>query len=403
MARALEDIRVLTNTIGVMGPTCGMWLADLGAEVIRVEPPPPAGVWGTRRGKKSLTLNLKTDKGLNIFKDLAKTSDVILENYSTGVMERLGLGYEDIKEINPGIIYCSISGYGRTGPDKDLRGFDSAINARSGMMYSYYRTYEQPSAPVMIGTGAFTDYVGAIHGLSGILAALHYRNRTGKGQYIDISSLDVTISMNLFSPISRYIRAPHLFWGPYHSHTNVGAEDVRKTKDGKYIIFAILGPRIWSRALKLFGREDLIPKFQKVVALRPDEYPDQYLIMDRVLEEWVSSKTAEEAMRELRKAQIPSEIVRTIPEVVKDPHLRARRLFIEVDDTEDGDRVLRGKPTEIVNSAFSHMSETPGRISKNPYKEIGEDTEEILSNILGYSKEEINELERKGVTKKVMN
>ena len=110
MVKALEDVRVLANTVGVMGPVCGMWLAELGAEVIKIDP--TSGVWGTRRGKKSIMLNLKTEKGKKIFMELAKVSDVILENYVPGVMDRLGLGYEDIKKVNQEIIYCSISGFG---------------------------------------------------------------------------------------------------------------------------------------------------------------------------------------------------------------------------------------------------------------------------------------------------
>jgi crotonobetainyl-CoA:carnitine CoA-transferase CaiB-like acyl-CoA transferase len=394
--KSLKNVRILANTIGIMGPTCGMWLADLGAEVIRVEPPPPAGVWGTRRGKKSLALNLKNENGKKIFMELAKVSDIILENYAPGAMERLGLGYEDIKKLNPKIIYCSISGYGHTGPQRDLRGFDAIVQGESGVMFHYFRSFfgiSQLEPPMLIGTGAFTDYIGAIFSIISILAALHYREKTGRGQRIDISSLDAAVYMNMFPDIERYFRDGQLR-STVSSQVGYGAY---RCKDG-LVMLGLLGPRIWARALKLLQREDLLPKIKKV-SIRYEEDPELAEEVDKILKDWLGNRNREDALKALRKAGCPSGPVLTIPEVVKHPQLRARGMFVTVDDTEDGDHVKRGVKTEIVGSAFN-LSETPGFIGKKPYKEIGEDTEEILKTLLDYSTKEIDELEKEGAIKR---
>jgi CoA:oxalate CoA-transferase len=395
MPEALKDVRVLANTIGIMGPTCGMWLADLGAEVIRVEPPPPAGVWGTRRGKKSIALNLKSEKGKKIFKELAKISDVILENYSPGAMDRLGLGYEDIKKVNPKIIYCSISGYGHTGPQKNLRGFDAIVQGESGLMHTYFTPYfgEEIKNPLMIGVGAFTDYIGAIYSIVGILAALHYREKTGKGQWIDMASLDAAIYMNLFPDFDIHFR------GMKRTEGEIAGYGAYKCKDGA-IMLGLLGPRILTRALGLLERKDLLPKIQNVTGIRKVDYPELYEETEKALTDWLSERSRDDAVKAFREAGCPCGPVLELWEAAEHPQLQARGMFLELDDTEEGDHVLRGKPSRIVNTAFNHMSESPGKIDKMPYKEIGEDTEKILTTMLNYSKEEVNQLEKEGAVKR---
>jgi len=260
----LDDVRVLSCTHLHAGPWCGKILAELGAEVIKIEP--PEGEFSRKKiplmykgenyfimqfsdNKKFVSLNLKHEKGKKILLDLVKASDVFLESYTPGTLDRLGVGFEKQKEANPRIIYASISGYGYSGPSKNLPGQDYLAQARSGIM----TVTGFPESPPVLSAHGITDHLAAIYTALAIVAALRYRDKTGKGQRIDVSLFDVAVDF-LTEYNTRYIveGAPPMRNG---NRGIYGGCNSYKAKDGYVLIYHILS---WNQLLKAIGREDLI-------------------------------------------------------------------------------------------------------------------------------------------------
>ncbi len=389
MGLPLSDIRILDLSLIMAGPYCTLILGDLGAEVIKIERPgvgegargvPPHYFEGEsayfiamNRNKKSMTLDLKSAKGKEIFYGLAKSSDVVVDNFRPGVVKKLGVDYDTLKKINPRIICCSISGYGETGPLKDRPAFDLIIQARGGVM-SY--TGEPGRMPARMGA-PMGDLAGGLFAANGILAALYERERTGRGQRIDISLLDCQISLLTY-------RAQYYFVGneiaqPVGSgHTSIHPIRAFKTKTFDIVIDCNM-QNIFAELCDAIGASDMAvdPKF----CSRENRLENKDELYD-ILEKVFLSKTGEEWL-ELLDKRIPIGPINTIDKALSDPQILSRNMVVEVDYGNEKKLKILGNPIK--------MSEVDQEVFKVPPR-LGEHAEQILEEILGYSPEEIEEL-----------
>jgi crotonobetainyl-CoA:carnitine CoA-transferase CaiB-like acyl-CoA transferase len=396
---ALDGIRIIENTTALAAPFCGMLLSDLGAECIKIESTlrgvgdyqrrdtPEGKIPSTmftyfHRNKKSIVVNLKTEKGIEIVKDLVKTADVFLENFSPGAMDRLGLGYEALKEVNPKIIYASISGFGHTGPDKAQRGFDILAQARSGLM-QMSGILAGSKEPVRAGS-SFGDYFAGLHGAIAILAALRHKEQTGIGQRIDIALLDSLLSVLDDAVV---MPPPPDALELYAHSTSMGRTrlkgyGINKCKDG-YIVSGILTEANWANFWRAIERNDLLTDPRTQGRAAREQNVD---FINSLMQEWLLSKNAKDAVKALVDARVPAAVVNTMNMVPDDPQIRARDMLVK---TYHG--ALK-REVEQVGSALK-LSETPTtERAKGRYPELGEHTDEVLEGILRFSKEEIAQL-----------
>ncbi len=373
---ALKGIRVLDLTHAHAGPICTLYMAAMGADVIKIEPP-----WGemTRmfpplvkgqspyflflsRGKKGVTLDLKNPEGNEIFKELIKDADVVMENFSPGTMDRLGLGYDVLRETNPRIIYASISGFGHTGPWVNRRSFDPIAQAASGYMW-LLKDAIAPDGPPLQSPEAIADTVPGFTALIGILAALISRNETGRGQKVDIAQMDSMIgtmqSFSFWNLTKMSFRTAGRTW-------RVGISGPRETKDG-YVMFALPPGRITEWFMELLGVEELTPEF---------------------VNSWVKERPTDDVVEILEKIGVPVAAVMDLDEVQACPQAKAREMFVKVNHPTLGEIIEPGFPIKF--------SETKGDISA-PAPLLGEHNVEVYTRLLGYSEEKIEELRKKGV------
>jgi CoA:oxalate CoA-transferase len=395
MAAVLEGVVVLELTQVLAGPFAVTMLADFGANVIQIEPPGGgfyqarnrSGLsvvenrrmsWSKNRNRRSLTLNLRSPKGKEIFLELVKKADVVVQNFSPGTMERLGLGYDRLKESNPEIIYCAMSGFGQTGPYKDRLAYDPIIQAASGIMSV---TGFPDNPPVKVGIN-LADYLGGVYAVIGILLALHYKQITGKGQMIDCAMFDAMCHFTLNETHTGRLMGMERFGNRYPA----AILDVHQTKDGQYLLFTAQTDAQWESFLRLVGKEELI-------AEKWDPHTRNIERRDEVEEwasEWVKGKTLKEAMSELAEARLAGTEITKMSALESDPHVLARKLSVEVEDPKCGN--LDG-----VRGVVPKLSETPGSIGTAEHvTELGQHSEEILTELLGYTKERIAELKEEG-------
>lgn len=390
MVQPLTDIRILDLTQMAAGPFCSMMLADMGAEVIKIEIPnrgdglrcwgPPflggEGVYflGLNRNKKSMTLNLKSKRGKEIFVKLVKKADVLLENFRPGTMERLGFGYEEIKSVNPRIIYCRISGYGQTGPYRERGGYDVLAQGESGLMAVTGEPDRPPGAKlgvaiVDLGTGMYAAY--------GILLALLTREKIGKGQMVDVALFDSAITWML-QPIGSYLATGEQPKRLGTVHPVAAPYQAFKTKD-IYISIGCAADRHWRKLCELLGVEELAddPRF----ATNPKRVENREELIS-ILSKIFLTKRGDEWLKKLCDAEIPNAPVNTLDRIVSDPQVLHRRMLIELDHLKAGRIKVTGIPIKL--------SETPGKIMSPPPL-LGQHTEKILRE-LGYSDEDIKEL-----------
>ena len=381
MRLPLEDIRVLDLTHVWFGPYCTMMLAHLGAEVIKIEPP-----WGemTRYfpplvenesptfismnlNKRGITLNLKHPRGREIFKELVKLSDVVVENFTPGTMEKLGLGYETLKGIKPDIIYASLSGFGQTGPYSRRPSFFSIAEAMTGHAYMAGLEEDREGKP-RGSPQAYGDLGPALFAALSIVAAIRYRDKTGKGQWIDVAQADCMVSLASQAIITYTVSGltPLEVRRKRQSLSQVSVRGFFKAKDGYVAVLASRGSMM-ERLAKALGVEEV----------------------DReILERWVSERTVQEVVDALVEADVAVAPVLNIDEVVEEPHLVARGIFTEVEHPKLGRIKVPTYPVKF--------SEIKGfKVASAPT--LGQHTDEVLSELLGYSREEIEELRREGV------
>jgi len=390
---ALEGIKILDLTWQGPGPFGTMILGDLGADVIKIGPPPTAGVRQTTEGagkrkvayqsinrnKRSIMLNLRSAEGRHIFLQLAEKADVIVESFRPGVAKRLKIDYETITEINPGIIYCSISAYGQDGPYRDRPGYDMVLSAVGGLMYI---TGEQEGDPCKVGV-AITDVLTGVHASGAIMASLIWRGRSGKGQYIDCSLLDIQASA-LANIGSNYLVAGEEArrWGT--AHASIVPYQVFKTKDHP-ISIAAANQKIWVNFAKALGKAEWLddPRFES----NPKRVEHRDILLPLVAER-MQEKTCDEWMELLLEASVPCGPVNNMERLFSDPQMIHRNMIAEVEHPTIGTLKLCGVPIKY--------SDTPGAIRRPPPL-VGEHTEEILKDVLGYDSGGIDELRRDGV------
>ncbi len=399
---ALEGIRVLDLTLVYAGPFCGLVLADLGAEVIKVERPggeigrflPPlhrGDVQGphrqnlsgyfmsNNRNKLGLTLNLKHPKGAEIFKELAKVSDVVLENFAPGVMKNLGIDYPVLQKVNPRIIMASISGFGQKGPNSQKVSYDIVAQAMGGLMSL---TGYPDGPPTKTGT-SLGDCTASLFTALGIVSSLYYRTVTGRGQYIDTSQQESVASL-LEAAVARYTVEGVVLNRMGSNNPNASPYGAFKCKDGYFIVGAV-GEEQWEKFCVALEVKEWMqdPRYRTNVDRLAHVFE-----MQTDIERWAENCTVEEIIQRLEKHRIPCSPIQNIAELVHDPHLKERKFFVEVEHPIMGKVTLPGAPYKFSETPLANPAPSPG---------LGEHNEYILTRYLGKSKAEVKLLSREGV------
>jgi len=396
MAGALEGIRILDFTQVYSGPFCTLLLRDLGAEVIKVErlgagdsirndaPLTQGSESGTfiilNRGKKSITVNLKSDKGRDICRELAKKMDVVVENFSPGTMDKLGLGSQELCQLNSKLIYASISAYGHAGPRRNDIGYDPVAQAMGGLT----SVTGMPDGPPTKCAVAIADFSAGVFTALSIMAALMHRMKTGEGQTIDISLQDCVWLLTSIE------FSPHYFingnvpqrWG--NGHPAMVPGNLYPAKDGSVRIDTGTLSQV-ERLYRTMGREDLLGTPLCLNQKERVKYREQ---IDASVTEWTKTKSAEEIVSKLKMADVPCVKVPAFDEVCNDPQLLSREMIIEVEQTVSG-------KVKTPGSVFK-LSKTPGDATC-PAPFLGEHNLEVYSSMLGYSEGEITDLADKGI------
>jgi len=372
-------------------PYCSMMLGDLGAEIIRVERP---GVgdetrhWGppwagelsayylcTNRNKKGITVDLKKKEGQEIIRRLAERSDILLENFLPGDLAKMNLGYGDLKALNPKIIYASVTGYGQSGPYRDQPGFDFILQAQGGLMSIIG---EEEGPPMKVGV-AIVDITAGLFACSAILAALHYREKTGVGQHIDMALLDAQVAW-LANQASNYLVSGKVPRRMGNAHPNIVPYETFLARDGIYIALGVGNDNQWRKFCKLAGVEPLAddPHY----ATNPKRVENRKELVP-LLQEVFLRKDSGEWLQLLSEAEIPVGPINTIDRVFADPQVLARQMLVEMEHPQVGKFKVVGSPLKL--------SETPVEY-RIPPPVLGEHTEEILRDVLGYDREKIARL-----------
>ncbi|HEX2171830.1 MAG TPA: CoA transferase [Dehalococcoidia bacterium] len=389
MTMALEGLRMIDLTENLAGPFCSMLLADMGVEAIKIErlgvgdntrgqAPQPNGFslpfTMVNRNKKSLTVNLKDQRGQEIIRRLALTADILLENYRPGTMDDLGLGFADLSPVNPRLIYASISGFGQTSPYREQGGFDLIAQAMSGLMSVTGEPGQRPAKagyPVTdLGTGMFGAY--------GVLCALQARERTGRGQHVDTSLFECGVAWSVWQS-AKYLGTGEVP-GPMGSAHPLSAPYQAVQAQDKYFIIGAGNQRLFRSLCELIGHPEWAddPRF----ATQPARMENQAELAG-LLETVFRTNTAEYWLGQLREAGIPCGPINNVAEMLADPHAIARGMVVDIDHPVAGPTKVLGNPVKL--------SETPATIRQQAPK-LGEHTDEVLTGLLGYSPGEIEVL-----------
>jgi len=408
MKKHLEGIRVIDLTAWLAGPFLTMQLAALGAEVIKIERPgsgdpsresvPYAGPGGVgfgkktpkdislinlkrNRGKKSITLDMKKERGRDIFRMLVSRSDVVLENFAPGTMESFGFDYPALKAINPRIIFCSIAGYGQSGPYRDLPAFDLTIQATSGMM----AVTGFPDGPPLRCGPWIGDLIPALYGLSGVLAALVSREKTGHGERIDLSMQDCGFSMIMDEALDLLV-AKGVPTRQGNKNPRAVPWSTFPTKDGNIAICAYTNDQ-WKVFLGAIQREELLmdPRFRNL-----EDRLRNAAEVEAMVTEWSRNLSSPEALRTLREKKIPCDPVLEVKEVLEDPQLKSRGMIQELPHP-------LGAPTGVKAAGFPiRFSELPAEYP-GPAPMLGQHNQEIYMELLGFSRNDMEQLVKEGI------
>jgi len=402
MAKPLDGIKVLSFELQVAGPYCTMMLADQGADVTKVEQP---GSGDTARGgapmisndqgetqsgyflrfnrnKRSLTLNLKSDAGRQIFRDLASASDVLIENFRPGLLDEMGLGYEALSEDNPRLVYASITGFGSMpgylGPFSKRPAYDIVAQAMGGLMNTCGQAGGPPTWPGV----ALGDIISGMNAAYAILLGLHQREQTGRGQYIDVSMYDTIIGLaersltaySLTGTVLERGREPYMApWGPF------------ECSDG-WIALIVATERDWGRFCEAIGRPDMVGI--EGATSGPERAKNMTGWLGEIVSDWFKGQTKADASAKLLEAGLAVGPVQNAKEIFDCPHVEARRTLIDVPDPVLGSVKLVGPPFKLSSDATPLTRAAPL---------LGEHTSEILQETLGYSEERVAELREEGV------
>ena len=389
----LQGVKVLELAQIMAGPTCGMMLADLGADVIKVERVPggddtrrmdrpevngeSASFMAMNRNKRGIALNLKLPAAQDALKRMAAEADVVTENYRKGTMEKLGVGYEDLRRVNPGIIYCSISGYGRTGPYADKGGFDLIAQGASGLMAV---TGEPGRAPVKSG-GPVCDINAGLLGALGVVSAYVHRLKTGEGQLVDTSLFEAGIQQMYWQAAIYFATgespgptgSAHILSAPYQAF---------RAADG-WLTIGGANQANWERLIGVLKAPELLKDARFASNA---ERMKNLGALTAALEPHISKWRVAELLAALDKAGVPCGPINSIADMAADPHTRAREMVVELQHPRAGRTRALGLPIKL--------SRTPGKVSR-PSPLMGQHTREVLAEF-GFSKEEIEALVRSG-------
>lgn len=398
--QALENLTVLDLTRVLAGPFCTMMLADMGANVIKIEVPnggddtrtyPPMreeNLNGEReslyfaninRNKRGVTLNLKAPEGKEIFKKLVETADIVVENYRPGVMDKLGLGYDVLREINPRVIYAAVSGFGCYGPYHLRPGYDILAQAMGGMMSI---TGAKGGAPTRAGS-ALGDILGGLHVTIGILAAVNARSITGVGQRVDVSLMDSVIAATENTAL-KYLESGVIPPRMGNRYAAVSPYDAFRCKDG-VVIIAAGNQRLYEKlCTEILNRPDMItdPRFTDM----PGRLANQDAIQE-VVEEVLADYTMQEATDWILSKGIPAGPILDVSQILDDPHVKAREMFVEMDHPTLGKITVNGCAIKLMDTKPSVRTPAPA---------LGQHNAEILTG-LGYSEEKVKQLAEAGV------
>jgi crotonobetainyl-CoA:carnitine CoA-transferase CaiB-like acyl-CoA transferase len=391
----LQGIRVLDLTRIIAGPYCAMVLGDLGAEIIKIEQPKigdESRAWGPpwlkemsayfvsiNRNKKSLTLNLKHPRGIEIFKILVKTADVVLENFRPGTMNEMGLGYETLQKLNPRLVYCDMTGYGTDGPYVDKPGVDVIVSAIGGLMSI---TGQPEGEPVKVGV-PLTDVLTGLYSFGAVASALFLREQTGRGQRISINLLSMQLA-TLINIGSNYLLGGMVprRWGS--AHPNIVPYEAHRAKDD-YLIFGVVNERMWKSFCRLLGMEELQddPRFSDNSRRIKNREA-----LNEIIDRKMAEKTVEEWIPLFDQAGIPSGPINTFDRVFSDPQVSHLGLVEEVEHPHYGKVKMVGPPATFSESAV---------VIQSPPPMLGEHNREILTSLLGYSDQKVEDLRNQGV------
>ena len=389
----LSGVRVLDVATFIAAPYCTAILGEFGAEVIKVEQPgsgDPFRRFGTPTGradstlawlsegrnKRSVTLNLRDSEGADLFRRLVAKSDVVCENFRPGTLEKWGVGWETLSALNPGLIMLRISGYGQTGPYKDRPGFARIAHAVGGLSNLAGMPGETPVTP---GSTSLADYMSGLYGAVGVLLALRHRDRTGRGQYIDIGLYEAVFRMlDEMAPV--YGRTGKVRGREGAGTANACPHGHFQTRDDRWVAIACTTDKMFGRLAEAMGQPELASAGRYGQQARRLANRDE---VDRLASRWVGSMSLAEVMEICLAHEVPCGPLNTIADIFADPHFKARGNLVTIDDPEVGE--------VVVPSVIPRLSETPGRIA-HLGPALGDANEEVLGNLLGLSGEEMARL-----------
>ncbi|WP_026676313.1 CaiB/BaiF CoA transferase family protein [Fictibacillus gelatini] len=392
----LNGVKVLELGSLIAGPFAGRLMADFGAEVLKVEPPKkgdPIRKWrylheGTSlwwyvqsRNKKSISMDLSKLEAQEMIRELAKEVDMVIENFKPGTLEKWGIGYEDLKKVNPKIIMVRVSGYGQDGPYRNKPGFGSIGEAMGGLRHL---TGFPDRPPTRVGV-SLGDSVSALYAVMGGLMALYYRDcKGGEGQYIDVALYESVFSL-LESSIPEYDKFDVVRERTGSSLPGIAPSNTYQCKDGKYIVIGANGDGIFKRLMEALDRPDLRDDERFATNDGRAKFAD---FLDRIIEDWTIKRELKEALRILDQYDIPAGSIYSVEDMFKDPHFLARDMICEVEAGQLGKLKVPG--------IVPKLSETPGSI-KWAGPKLGEHTEEVLKETLGITEQKYKELKDSGV------
>ena len=389
----LDGIRVVELARFQAGPRAGLLFADMGAEVLKIEKPAPAGFKEDRsasptvngqsiyfatynRGKKSVCLDLRSEAGMAVLRELIASADFVLENYRPGTMDKMGLGYEELRKIKPDVILISVSGFGQYGPYRERPAFDSLGQAMSGLSMLTGQSEHKPIPTA----SSIIDRVTGLHATIGALAALRHRDRTGEGQVIDVCLLDAALTL---------VEVPNSYYLATGEEGGETPRPVYKAKDGWVVIAA--NHRTLQGMLDAVGASGAQP----AVGLHGDTgsgtgsvqaTTQQRNPLGQELLDWCAARSVEEVIRTLLEHDVPCAAVASTPQVVEDPHLWAREMLVKVPDAVAGEMYVPGLSIKF--------SKTPGQIGLVPT--LGQHTDEVLTSWLDYDAARLESLREAG-------
>jgi CoA:oxalate CoA-transferase len=392
--KPFANLKVLDLTRVLAGPYASMMLADYGADVIKIESPEvgddsrafgpfvgkeSAYFMSLNRGKRSMTLNLKLPEAQGLFKEMVKKADIVLENYRPGTMEKFGLGYDVLREINPKIIYAACSGFGHSGPYMEKAAYDVIVQGMGGIMSI---TGHEGGEPTRVGASV-GDITAGLFTVIGIVTALYARTTTGVGQKVDVGMLDCQVAI-LENAIARYLVTGNVPGPIGNRHSSITPFEAFSAQDG-YIIIAVGNDRLWAKFCELIGRQELIADERFATnAARTKNQKQLKAVLDGVF----PGRKVDEWIELLEGAGIPCGPINTVDRVLKDPQVIAREMIVEIEHPVAGRLKMPGLPIKL--------SATPGAVEK-PAPLLGEHSEEILRDVLGMTAGQVAGLRAKNI------